>query len=131
MNSYITAYLAVAMAIGVLILPISCTTQDIEKMEKQVGHLEKMVEQLSRQLMLQQLYTEEQTRAGVSSGLKQTRQSTQGEPWLCCFLCCFFLLKKNCFRANPGFPAGTQYILWIFFLFLFYFFILRQLRLHE
>ena len=54
----------------------------MDAMNDQVEHLEKAFDQLSRQLMLQQLYVDEQTRSREGSGLKQTRQVTQGRSTL-------------------------------------------------
>ena len=49
-----------------------------EQMDLTLNKMSKTIDQLSRQLMLQQLFVEERIRSDGGSGLKQSRQSTQG-----------------------------------------------------
>ena len=76
-------FLALLLAMGVLTSLSSSATleqleQTVEQMKEKSNQLERLVGQLTRQLMLQQLEGEERIRSGSGSGLKQTRQVTQG-----------------------------------------------------
>ena len=57
---------------------VAMTTADPDALREEIRHLEQNLELVSRQLMMQQYYVEEQTRSAGNSGLKRMRVSQQG-----------------------------------------------------